>query len=269
MERQRSRFGTGLDVASSAGTGFNVVAGTSAAAATARDVRSIAGRVVDRGRRAVDTAAAPASAASNAGRARSVAARVVLRGRQAQAAAPAASRARAVVDKVASVAARGASTKAGSTAAAVLNRVVANPAVQFASKASLPLLAFRAGMNVAKGYNADGVRGAARGALSTLDPTALATMFMSDQRGVAERTFDAVFGRAPKLPPPVAGAFLDPAAAARTAGNEAKAATETTGGQRQPAAPDKARGGPVEVKPYTRSDGSQVAGYSVTRKPLA
>lgn len=225
--------------------------------------RSTAGRTIDAVATGVATFDAinhTSSAASNLHQARSIAGRVVAKGRAGQAAGR-------TLSKVANAAAKVADSRVGSALGKTVNTIAGSTAFKVASRASLPLLGVRAGMNAFTGFQNDGVRGAVRGALSTVDPTGLVNSIAGgDGRGVVERGFDAIFGQAARHVEPNVGAFLNAVAEARTKSHEAKAAAEQASSPRQAATPQQPGGGPVEVKAYTRADGTPVGGYSVSRK---
>lgn len=117
----------------------------------------------------------------------------------------------AAISKATTVAAKVADTKGGQLLGKGLNAVANSKVASIAARASLPLLIARAGWNAGKGYSEDGIRGAGRGIIQTLDPTALISMLAGktgiasslagsagDGRGVAERLYDRALGSASK-----------------------------------------------------------------------
>lgn len=117
----------------------------------------------------------------------------------------------AAISKASTVAAKVADSRGGQMLGKTLNAVANSKAASIAAKASLPLLIARAGWNAGKGYAEDGVRGAGRGIIQTLDPTALISMVAGktgiasslagsagDGRGVGERIYDRLLGSSPK-----------------------------------------------------------------------
>ena len=102
--------------------------------------------------------------------------------------------------KVAKAAAKVAENPLAKIAGQVLDSKIVNAASRLAPL----LLAARAGWKAADGFQKDGARGAGRGLVETMDPTALAPMLVNavagthlDERGALTRGYDAAFGRAP------------------------------------------------------------------------
>lgn len=117
----------------------------------------------------------------------------------------------AAISKASTVAAKVADSRGGQMLGKTLNAVANSKATNIAAKVSLPLLIARAGWNAGKGYAEDGVRGAGRGIIQTIDPTALISMVAGktglasslagsagDGRGVGERIYDRLLGSSPK-----------------------------------------------------------------------
>lgn len=117
----------------------------------------------------------------------------------------------AAISKASTVAAKAADSRGGQALAKGFNAVANSKVAGVAAKVSLPLLIARAGWNAGKGYAEDGVRGAGRGLIQTLDPTALLSMLAGktgvasslagsagDGRGVGERIYDHYLGSASK-----------------------------------------------------------------------
>lgn len=88
-------------------------------------------------------------------------------------------------------AAKAAAKAAESNLASMAAKMLDSKVMQFASRAAPVLLAARAGWKAKEGYDQDGLRGAGRGVVQTLD---LSKLVM--QRGLLERGYDAMFGQA-------------------------------------------------------------------------